>query len=104
MITVQNYSSSNKEIFFKFLKSIDTPDPASNNMWDDDWENKNYTLPYILEKTTRFKEANGEFHIVFDDDKIIACGGVYLSNFSQHIAIAGSRTWVDKKARNKLIM
>jgi hypothetical protein len=104
MITVQNYSSSNKEIFFKFLKSIDTPDPASNNMCDDDGENKNYTLPYILEKTTRFKEANGEFHIVFDDDKIIACGGVYLSNFSQHIAIAGSRTWVDKKARNKLIM
>jgi hypothetical protein len=104
MITVENYSSSNKEIFFEFLKSINTPDPASNNMWDDDWENKNYTLPYILEKTTRFKEANGEFHIVFDDDKIIACGGVYLSNFSQDISLAGTRTWVDKKYRNKLIM
>jgi hypothetical protein len=41
---------------------------------------------------------------VFDDDKIIACGGVYLSNFSRNISLAGTRTWVDKKHRNKLIM
>lgn len=105
MITVEKYdSSTNKEIFFRFLKSINTPDPASNNMWDDDWENKNYTLPYILEKTDRFNGSNGEFHIVFDDGQIIACGGVYLSSFSRNISLAGTRTWVDKKHRNKLIM
>ena len=73
MITVQSYNSAiNKEIFFNFLKDINTTDPASSNMWDDDWESKNYTLPYILEKTNRFDGENGEFHIVFDDDKIIA--------------------------------
>lgn len=105
MITVQSYNSAiNKEIFFNFLKDINTTDPASSNMWDDDWESKNYTLPYILEKTNRFDGENGEFHIVFDDDKIIACGGVYISAFSQYIAIAGTRTWVDKQYRNKLIM
>lgn len=104
MITVQNYNSSVKNKFFDFLKNVGSDDSASNNMWDDDWENKNHTLPYILENTDRFKEPNGEFHIVFDDDKIIACGGVYISAFSKYIGILGTRTWVDKKYRNKLIM
>jgi len=105
MISIQVYDKlKHKEIFFDFLKSINTTDPASENMWDDDWESKNYTLPYILENTNRFTNSNGEFHIVFDDDRIIACGGVYISNFSQNIALAGVRTWVDKKYRNKLVM
>jgi hypothetical protein len=104
MIVVQTYTDKLRDTFFDFLKTTNTSDPASNNMWDDDWENKNYTLPYILEKTDRFNGENGEFHIVFDDDKIIACGGVYISAFSQHISIAGTRTWVDKHYRNKLIM
>lgn len=105
MISIQVYDRlKHKEIFFDFLKSINTADPASENMWDDDWESKNYTLPYILENTNRFTNSNGEFHIVFADDKIIACGGVYISNFSQNIALAGVRTWVDKKYRNKLVM
>lgn len=104
MIVVQTYTDKLRDTFFDFLKSTNTSDPASNNMWDDAWAEKNYTLPYILEKTDRFKGENGEFHIVFDDDKIIACGGVYISAFSQHIAIAGTRTWVDKQYRNKLIM
>lgn len=104
MIVVQTYTDKLKDTFFDFLKSTNTSDPASNNMWDDAWAEKNYTLPYILEKTDRFKGKNGEFHIVFDDDKIIACGGVYLSNFSRNISLAGTRTWVDKKHRNKLIM
>ncbi len=104
MISCQLYNDNNKEIFFEYLKSINTNDPASENMWDDDWENKNHTLPYILEKTDRFKGDRGEFHIVFDDDKIIACGGVYISSFSKSIALVGTRTWVDKSYRNKLIM
>ena len=104
MIVVQTYTDKLRDTFFDFLKSTNTSDPASNNMWDDAWQEKNYTLPYILEKTDRFKGENGEFHIVFDDDKIIACGGVYISAFSRHIAIAGTRTWVDKQYRNKLIM
>ena len=104
MIVVQTYTDKLRDTFFDFLKSTNTSDPASNNMWDDAWQEKNYTLPYILEKTDRFKGKNGEFHIVFDDDKIIACGGVYISAFSRHIAIAGTRTWVDKQYRNKLIM
>lgn len=104
MIVVQTYTDKLRDTFFDFLKSTNTSDPASNNMWDDLWEEKNYTLPYILEKTDRFKGENGEFHVVFDDDTIIACGGVYISAFSQHIAIAGTRTWVDKQYRNKLIM
>jgi hypothetical protein len=104
MIVVQTYDANLKDIFFDFLKSTNTSDPASANMWDDVWEDKSYTLPYILEKTDRFDGKNGEFHVVFDDDRIIACGGVYISAFSTDITIAGTRTWVDKQYRNKLIM
>jgi len=104
MIVVKTYDADLKDMFFDFLKSTNTSDPASTNMWDDAWEDKSYTLPYILEKTDRFDGKNGEFHVVFDDDKIIACGGVYISAFSKDIAIAGTRTWVDKQYRNKLIM
>jgi hypothetical protein len=104
MIVVEPYTHQLRNKFFDFLKSTNTTDPASSNMWDDAWEDKNYTLPYILENTDRFRGKNGEFHIVFDNDTIIACGGVYLSAFSKFISIAGTRTWVDKQYRNKLIM
>lgn len=93
-----------KTKFYADLKSAAlSDDPAAENMWADDWETKNYTLPFLLEKRDRFSPPNGDFHVVYDGDKFVACGGIYKSEFSQYVALAGTRTWVEREYRNKLI-
>lgn len=90
--------------FLEFLKnaSKETTQPAHSNMWDDDWSTKNNTLPYLLEKTDRFK-IGGIYHIAFDNDTIVGCSGIYTSAFCPQLAIAGTRTWIHKDYRNKSI-
>ena len=77
----------NKEQFFDFCQreAQEQEKNASMNMWSDDWKNKNNTLPYILENTSRFDGTSGEFFILFDGDVIVACGGVYVSEFNNQI-------------------
>jgi hypothetical protein len=91
-------------LFFNFLKEAkqETAQPAHGNMWDDNWANNNSTLPYLLENTDRFK-IGGKYHIVFDNDTIVGCSGVYTSAFCPELAIAGTRTWIHKDYRNKSI-
>lgn len=92
--------------FFEYLKAIreGSSDPAIVNMWDNEWEYKNNTLPFILTNTDRFDGVNGEFHVFYNGDEVVACGGVYKSAFSQQVALAGTRTWVDDKYRNKSLL
>ena len=92
--------------FTSFLKAIaaENHEPASENMWSDSWETNTHTLPYILHNTNRFAGETGEFHVIFDDEFIIGCGGVYLSDFDSKFAFAGSRTWVNRDYRNKLVL
>jgi hypothetical protein len=106
-IKVRDYytlTARQKDEFFKFLSTTDKTSPASVNMWDKDWQNKSNTLPYILDYTDRYFESRGSFHILYDDSRIFACGGVYKSNFDNEIAIAGSRTYIDSQYRNKSIL
>ena len=93
--------SDNSE-FFDFLKteSLEVDQPAYVNLWSKDWETNVHTLPYILTNTNRFDGINGEFYIIYNDDKIVACSGVYISDFSTDIVIAGVRTWVNKNYRH----
>lgn len=88
--------------FFDFLKteSLEIEQPASVNLWSTDWETNAHTLPYILTNTNRFDGNNGEFFILYENDKIVACGGVYISDFNKDVAIAGVRTWVSKDYRH----
>lgn len=88
--------------FFNFLKteSLEISQPASTNLWAEDPKSNCHTLLYILTNTTRFNGVNGDFHILYDNDKIVACSGVYISEFSKDVAIAGVRTWVNKKYRH----
>lgn len=88
--------------FFDFLKteSLEIEQPASVNLWSTDWEANAHTLPYILTNTNRFDGNNGEFFILYENDKIVACGGVYISDFNKDVAIAGVRTWVSKDYRH----
>jgi hypothetical protein len=71
-------------------------------MWDNNWEDKNNTLPYLLEKTDRFT-GTGEYNILFNERDVIACSGIYTSMFSPSVAIAGTRTWIATDYRNKSI-
>lgn len=97
-------SQEEKDRFFSDLKGIQSEsDPAAVNMWADDWEQQKHTLPYKLEKTNMYSGSNGEFYIIYDDEKFVACGGVYRSSFSEFVALAGTRTWIDSNYRNKLI-
>jgi len=108
MISLKLYSTlTTEEIqdFYNFLSDIKSEGlPAGHNMWDKEWESKKETLPYILEKTDRFNSANGEYHILYHGSKIVACGGVYISNFSSKIGIGGVRTWVDQKYRHHSLL
>ncbi len=90
-------------LFLEFCKSAsqDVNQPAATNMWHEDWANKNHTLPFLLYKGSRFSKPNGEFFLTEDNGKITGCSGIYFSDFSKDIAIAGCRTWISKDYRNK---
>jgi hypothetical protein len=103
--TYKSLSKKEKEHFFEYLKSIEEKGKSAYaNMWNDDWQNNVNTLPYVLEKTDRFNRIKGDYHIIYDGSTIIACGGVYISDFSNRIAIGGVRTWVTKEYRNNSIL
>lgn len=104
-ITYENLSDAQKNAFYGFLSQAitDETSPAHGNMWDNDWKNQSHTLPYILKFTDRFRKGNGEFHVVFDENSVVACGGVYRSDFCHSLAIAGTRTWIKPERRNELI-
>jgi hypothetical protein len=96
----------NKQLFFDFCKSASTDlsDPASVNMWHDQWNNASYSLPYLLLIKRRFLSPNGEFYLIQDGNIIVGCSGIYISDFSKNIAIAGCRTWISKNYRNKSLV
>jgi hypothetical protein len=104
LINYHSLSAHRHTIFFEFLKETrkEITQPAHENMWDDDWQNQTHTLPYILEKTDRFK-IRGTYNIMFDGDSVVGCSGIYTSTFCPDLAIAGTRTWINKDYRNKSI-
>lgn len=100
--TIKSFHSlKDKTAFWKFCQtaSLEITQPAHKNMWG---ETTN-SLPYVLSNTDRFDGVNGEFSILYYDDNIVACAGVYISEFSKHISLAGTRLWVDNEYRNKML-
>jgi len=106
MYAIYEYKDINRDYFFEFLKKefLEYKHPARVNMWHDDWQEYPNTLPYLLEITKRFNSDKGNFFIITDDDKIVGCSGVYKSDFNDRIAIAGVRSWLSKKYRNKNLL
>jgi hypothetical protein len=100
MILTSYFDLSNTEIekFYNFCQEVGTTskDPAAKNMWGEGYN----ALPFLLKNTDRFKYPNGDFSVLFDQDKVIACSGVYRSSFDANIAIAGVRTFVDDQYRH----
>ena len=103
-VSYNELTKAKQKKFLKFLQQVDDTSPAFENMWDDNWENKPNTLPYMLEKTDKFKSPNGDYFVIYDDTNIVGMGGVYFSSFNRLIAIGGVRTWVNKTYRNKALL
>lgn len=104
IVSYQDLTLNQHQTFFEFLQEAnkETSQPAHENMWDTNWQNKNNTLPYLLEKSDRFT-VHGVYNVLFDGDTIAGCSGVYASSFCPELAIAGTRTWINKEYRNMSI-
>ncbi len=106
MNTVSYYSLSTnqQQDFFNYLSQVRDPSPAFDNMWAEDWNAKSNTLPYILNKTEKFRPGSGDYFVVYDNDTIVGMGGVCYSSFNKFIALAGVRTWVNPHYRNRALL
>lgn len=91
-------STDQKKDFFYFCKeiSLNSTELAAKNMWG----NSNNTLTYLLNCTDRISPPNGDFYILYDKENIVACSGVYKTNFHSEIALAGVRTYVVNSHRH----
>jgi hypothetical protein len=99
---IQNLNCRQTRDFFKFIRSAaESSDPAAKNMYDKNWRNLPNTLPFLLYKTDRFH--NGIFVVVYCQKEIIACGGLYPSDFCSKFALAGTRMWIKQEFRNKFL-
>jgi len=105
MITVREYTDDDFENLLEFCRIESQEDhPSSVNMWIEKWESDCRTLPFILKFTERFKGNNGKFFIVYSDNRIIGCSGIYKSEYTNKLFIAGSRTWLAREFRNKQLL
>ena len=105
LTAIPYYQLSDRNAFLKFLEQqSNAADPASTVMWSANWQKNPSTLPYILERSNRFRGPMGSFHVIFDQDEIIGCGGIYRSEFNSSLCLAGTRTWLDKRYRNQSVI
>lgn len=92
--------------FFDFCKlsyRLKT-DPAHVNMWRDDWIDRPETLPYMLFKSGKFSRCKGEFFVLEINGNIESVSGIYRSEFDEHVAIGGVRSWVNRNHRGKFLI
>jgi len=104
IIDLENFAD--KQLFLNFCKDQfeSSLDPAASNMWANNWEADSHTLPNLIYIQKRFDSPHGQFNLLLEDDKIIGCAGVYISEFSNKFAIAGCRTWISTPYRNMSLM
>lgn len=77
--------------------------PASANMAFTNWSINSASLLYLLIHEHRFMRPGGCFDVVYDNNKIVACSGTYISDFSKNIAIGGVRAYTILDYRTKYI-
>jgi hypothetical protein len=102
-----DYYISHKIEILDFCKQAfeEKSEPSHINMWHDDWENNSSTLPYLLYKSDRFINDNGDIFLMLDDDnKILAISGINISDFDPYIALGGVRTWLNNDMRGKFVI
>lgn len=99
---IVEYNDSYKNQLFEFLiKEAKSNELAKINMWQENWQDYPNSLPYKLLTEKLFNSPKGVLLLALESDNIVACSGAYISNFNQHLLIAGTRTWITKEHRNK---
>lgn len=102
-----DYHITHKEIIIDYCKQAfsEKDEPSHNVMYNENWENDPSTLPYLIYKSDRFDNDNGDMFLLMEDDQIKGCSGVNILNeFDNNVAIAGVRTWLNKELRGKFII
>ena len=99
-----NLTKTELKLFWDIMKkeTIKDNSPAMINMFSLNWRVEENTLRYILDVEEKFNK--GAYYILFDDDIPVASGGVYFSEWTDDIAMAGIRTWAHTEHRNKLLV
>ena len=100
-----------------FEAELEIEKDAHQNMETDDWWLKPYTLLYLMHKTDKFHAGKGMFNILYDmtpqtdsngdkfiSNRVIACSGIYKSDFDPNVAIGGVRTWIVPEYRTKYLV
>lgn len=84
---------------------LEKTEPSHTVMYNENWENDPGTLPYLIYKSNRLVNGNGDMFLLIEDNQIRGCSGVnILNDFDASVAIAGVRTWLDKELRGKFIV
>jgi hypothetical protein len=107
MYKVKTYNKLTKKELERFWTTIEAEyhkddSPAMVNMYDPAWRTEKNTLRYILEVESKFNP--GDYYVLFDGTLPVASGGVYFSEWTSDIAMAGIRTWAHTEHRNKLLV
>ena len=76
-------------------------EPARDNYTVTNWQEKNNTLLYVLCNTNRFKEDNGLFSVIYNDNEPIGFAGAYKHDNNSNVLICYVRTYMlDHKILN----
>jgi hypothetical protein len=101
-----DYHIINRDVILQYCKNAFTEktEPSHINMWSDDWENNDVTLPYLIYISNRFKNSKGNMFVLLEGDNILALSGVNISEFDNNVALGGVRTWLNKEMRGKFVI
>lgn len=103
----ENYYIDNKNKILNYCRNafLEKDEPSHVNMYSSDWENDVASLPYLIYCSNRFKNGNGDMFALLDqDNNICALSGVNISDFDRNVALAGVRTWLNKKLRGEFFI
>ena len=79
-------------------------EPARDNYTVTDWQEKTNTLLYVLCNTNRFKEDNGLFSVIYNDNEPIGFAGAYKHDNNSNVLICYVRTYMLEGYRGKNIL
>lgn len=94
-ITSENVTSEIFEDLFKFCEATAFDQKLNAENWSaTNWENSKHSLLYCLLKEERFREGQGQFHMLYSQGKLVAVSGVYRSQFAlEEVAVGGVRAY-----------
>jgi hypothetical protein len=110
---VKNFTANEIIVDKKILKEIidlsniaylDPKNYAKDNYETENWEAKPHTLLHIILKKDRFKEGNGVFSLLYDNNIPVAYAGAYKHEDDPNILICLVRAFILQQYRAKNLL